>query len=254
LKLEGVRVLVPRPRSRAEALCFLLEDEGAVVLNLPVLELSPPDDPRPLQAAAEQIQRYEWVAFASPSGVEALVDAARAAGTLDRLRRLSVAAVGPRTAKAATDAGLSVRVESATATGAGLAQTLTGKVATGDSVLLPAAQEGRPELEEGLRAAGANVTRVAAYRADQLTPAPEALEAVRAAPPQAVVFGSPRTVEAFLDVTGAEGRRWLDHAKVVAIGPTTAAAAKGLGLAIAAVASQPTPEAMVEATFQALRG
>jgi uroporphyrinogen-III synthase len=69
-----------------------------------------------------------------------------------------------------------------------------------------------------------------------------------------VVFGSPRTVEAFLDVLGAEGRRWLDHARVVAIGPTTAAAARGLGLSVAAVASHPTPEAMVEATFQALGG
>ena len=52
-RLRGVRVLVPRPRERAQALCFLLEEEGAEVVALPLLELEPPTDPRPLQAAAE---------------------------------------------------------------------------------------------------------------------------------------------------------------------------------------------------------
>jgi hypothetical protein len=60
-----VRVLVPRPRERAEPLCFLLEDEGAEVLAFPLLELEPPSDPRPLQAAAELLRRFGWVAFAS---------------------------------------------------------------------------------------------------------------------------------------------------------------------------------------------
>ena len=56
-----------RPRERAEELCFLLEDEGAEVLSVPLLELRPPEDPRPLASAAEHIQRYKWVVFASPS-------------------------------------------------------------------------------------------------------------------------------------------------------------------------------------------
>ena len=38
-RLAGMRVLVPRPRERAEQLCFLLEDEGAEVLAVPLLEL-----------------------------------------------------------------------------------------------------------------------------------------------------------------------------------------------------------------------
>jgi uroporphyrinogen-III synthase len=61
-------------------------------------------------------------------------------------------------------------------------------------------------------------------------------------------------VEAFLEAAGTEGRGWLEAAKLVAIGPTTAAAARDLGLSVAAVASQPTPEALVEATFRALSG
>jgi len=56
-RLAGVRVLVPRPRERAEQICFLLEDEGAEVLAIPLLELEPPGDPRPLRAAAELLRK-----------------------------------------------------------------------------------------------------------------------------------------------------------------------------------------------------
>ena len=82
-RLQDVHALVTRPRERAEELCFLLEDEGARVTALPLLELAPPEDPRPLQAAAERLARFDWVAFASPSAVAALVDAARQGGTFD---------------------------------------------------------------------------------------------------------------------------------------------------------------------------
>src|SRR4051794_6815347 len=87
-RLAGIRVLVTRPRERAEELCFLLEDEGAEVIALPVLELKPPANPRPLQAAAEGAQRYRWVVFASPTAVEAWMEALREAGTLERMGRI----------------------------------------------------------------------------------------------------------------------------------------------------------------------
>jgi uroporphyrinogen-III synthase len=253
-RLEGVRVLVTRPRERAEELCFLLEDEGAEVVALPMLELGPPEDPRPLRAAAEQIHRFAWVAFASPTAVERLLEAVREAGTLERLRRLNVAVVGPRTAKAAADAGLDVQVEAPAATGGDLGKTLAARLEVGGEVLLPAAQEGLAELEEGLRAAGASVVRVAAYRAERAPLAEEALVALRAAPPNAALFASPRSLEVFLESTGEEGRAWLEQAKIVAIGPTTAAAIAQRRLTVAAVAVRPSAEGLVEATFQAVRG
>src|SRR5688572_513479 len=100
-RLSGIRVLVTRPRERAQELCFLLEDEGAEVVSLPLLELLPPDEPRPLSSAAEQIHRYAWVLLASPSAAQALFEAARVAGTLDRLGKVNAAVVGPSTARSA---------------------------------------------------------------------------------------------------------------------------------------------------------
>jgi uroporphyrinogen-III synthase len=250
-RLEGIRVLVTRPRERAEELCFLLEDEGATVLSVPLLEFQPPEDPRPLASAAEGLQRYSWVVFASPSGVEALVEAAREAGTMDLLSRVRVAAVGPRTARTVESFGLKVSIEPPEPTGHGLFHAMRGHLQAEDEVLLPAAEEGRRELETALRELGVRVTRVTAYRTAPVALPPEALAELEAAPPDVVLFASPRTAETFVE---AAGRERLGGARVVAIGPTTAGALGRMGVEVAAVAERPSPEGLVDAAIRAVRG
>jgi len=251
-RLAGVRVLVPRPRERAEQICFLLEDEGAEVLAIPLLELEPPSDPRPLQAAAELLRRFGWVAFASERGVTALVEAARTAGTLDLLRSRKLAAVGPGTAASLTAHGLEPTLVASVSTGEGLAEALVPRLAPGEVVLLPAAEDGLRGLEDGLKAAGVAVERVAAYRSRPAGAVPEGWAEVVAHPPRCVLFGSPRTVEAFLAFPGAEAL--VPRVRAIAVGPTTAAALRARGWEPAAIASAPTPPEWVEAAVRAIEG
>src|SRR4051812_48864522 len=253
-RLSQVRALVTRPRERSVELCFLLEDEGAEVTALPLLELLPPLDPRPLRSAAEHLSSYAWVAFASPSAVDSLVEAAREAGTGAALARARIAAVGPRTAQAIKGHGLELAREATVATGAGLFDALKDVLNAGDEVLLPAAEDGRRELTEALEDAGVRVTRVCAYRSAKLALDPAAAARLTEQPPQVVLFGSPRTAEAFLDAMGEEGRRIAGAARVVAMGPTTAVALEQLGLPVAAVAERPTPEGLLEAAIRAIQG
>jgi uroporphyrinogen-III synthase len=253
-RLRGVRVLVTRPRERAGELCFLLEDEGAEVVALPLLDLLPPEDPRPLRSAAEHVQRYHWIALASPSAVQALAEAVREAGTWEHLRRARLATVGPRTAAVAREYGLSVAIEATMATGASLGEALKGAVHPDEELLLPVAEDGRRELFDGLSSAGIRVTRVVAYRSVRAEVDGAALEALFASPPGVALFGSPRTIEAFLELTGERGRALLEHIRRVAIGPTTASALERLGLPAAAVAVRPTSEGLLEAAIAALRG
>jgi uroporphyrinogen-III synthase len=250
-RLQGVRVLVTRPRERAQALCFLLEDEGAEVATLPLLELEPPADPRPLQAAAELLRRFAWVAFVSERAVSALVDATRTAGTLEILRTRRLAAVGPATASALMAQGLEPALVARESTGAGLAEALLPRLQAGESVLLPAAEEGNRALEQALRDAGVEVIRVAAYRS-RSSAAPEGWAGVCALPPQCVLLGSPRTVEAFLELPGA--RALIPAIRAVAVGPTTAASLIERGWPPAAVAREPTPAEWVEAVVLAMAG
>jgi uroporphyrinogen-III synthase len=121
-------------------------------------------------------------------------------------------------------------------------------------VLLPAAEDGRHELADALAESGAHVTRVVAYRALKGGVSDEERALLRERPPRVVMFGSPRTAEAFLDTLGEDGRRLAEQARVVAIGPTTASALERLGLKVAAVAARPTAEALVDAAISAVQG
>lgn len=259
-------MLVTRPRTRSEELCFLLEEEGAEVVALPMLELEPPTDARGLQAAAETLGRFAWVAFASAAGVEALAEAARTAGMGAALSRLKVATVGAGTARAARAAGLEVTLESLGGTGKSLGEELAPLLLPGDEVLLPQAEDGRPELAQALAEAtslgaaatpgrgtapGPTLTRVAAYRSAPLKVADGVWADLRAQPPAAVLFASPRTAEAFLE---AGGGAVLALARVVAIGPTTATALQALGFPAAAVARRPEASELVEAAVRAIHG
>jgi len=252
-RLLGVRALVTRPRLRAEELCELLEAEGAEVLVAPMLEILPPSDDGPLREAAQGIGRYSWVLFASPSAVEAFVEATRAAGTFAALHRSKIAAVGSRTAAAARGFGLSIARQAEVSTGVGLYEAIGGLLTPADEVLLPAAEEGRLELKEALEARGARVRRVAVYRAQQAVLDAGALAKLESAALSLVFFASPRSAEAFV-ASGEAARRILSQAAVVAIGPTTANALAALGVPVSAVAEQPTSSALVAAAVRAIRG
>lgn len=254
-RLVGVRVMVTRPRERSHELCFLLEDEGAEVLALPLLELQPPTDERALRAVAERLGRFTWVAFASPSGVQALSEAAREAGTRDALYRLKVAVVGPKTAYAAREHGLHVHLEAEPeqATGAALSAELQKLLGPEDHVLLPGAEEGRTELRETLAGSGFAVTWVAAYRSSPMALSGEARAVLEGPAPDAVVLASPRTCEALWELPGGRGHAIAQKAKLVAIGPTTEAALHRYDLHAAEVAETATNEGLVEAVVRAVR-
>src|SRR5439155_17209052 len=125
-------------------------------------------------------------------------------------------------------------------TGTGRFEAVREALKPGDEVLLPAAQEGRRELFDALTEAGVQVTRVAAYKSEPKAGGGEVPVS------DAVIFGSPRTAEAFFE--GNSGFA----AKIVAIGPTTAKAIEALGRTVAAVAEKPTSAALVEAVVHAL--
>ena len=136
-------MLVTRPRQRAQELCGMLEAEGAEVIVIPLLEITTPEDDRPLREAAKNVGRFAWVLFASPSAVEAFAEATRAAATLPILRNAKIAVVGPKTARAALDWKLPVARQAQTSNALGVYEAVRDLLKPGDEVLLPAAEEGR---------------------------------------------------------------------------------------------------------------
>ena len=70
--LAGIRVLVGRARQQASALSTQLEALGAVVIEIPFIEIRPPRSYQPLDTALEHVSEYDWLILTSVNGVEAL--------------------------------------------------------------------------------------------------------------------------------------------------------------------------------------
>ncbi len=107
--LAGRRILVTRAAHQAGKLSEALRELGAEPVEVPVLEIRPPDSFNPLDRALRQFGSYDWLIFTSANTVRALVERmAVLAIAFEPSPPLNVAAVGAATAAAARDAGFSV--------------------------------------------------------------------------------------------------------------------------------------------------
>lgn len=219
------RVLVTRDEAADGPLCRALDLRGFVPILCPVMREQPLEDMEELTRVGALLDSYDWIICSSARAVHAL-SRVRAAPWPRGLRS---AAVGAQTAAALAAMGADPPPVVAAAAGASpLWKDLeTTEAWRGRRVLALTVADGRRELLDGLKAAGACVDEMVAYR---MTPEalPEIAEKFDRAQPDAVVFASPSAVEIVIAALGSEALLRLKA--IVAIGPTTASALRARGL------------------------
>ena len=245
--LDGVRVMVTRPRSQAAGLCNLLAQEGAIPVEVPAVAIEPLPDLASLDAALDRLGSYQWVVFTSANAVDVVLGRIpRMAEGADAFADLGVCAIGPGTAAALEGWGLQPAYVPERYVAEGLVDGLQAHLATGDRVLLPRAEGARGVLIDGLRSAGAMVEEVPIYRA---VPPPDLAACARSALEagvDAVTFTSSSTVRHL--VAALDGRaEALDGVVVACVGPVTAATAGEAGLRVDVVASEYATPGLVAA-------
>ncbi len=201
---------------------------GLETVAMPVTRTAPPADPDALvRALADD---YSAIVIASARAAAAVA----AAGTPHG----EVWAVGPATLRALADAGIGATYPAGVHDGESLARAIVAaRAISGKRVLVPRSQTGRPDAADLLRAAGADVVEVVAYRTIATPIDGNALRDAAVC----VVF-APSQVAALASYV-----RLADaNIPFVAIGETTAAALKATGVAVA-VADEPTPEGIARA-------
>lgn len=159
-------VVVTRPRAQADALAQAVTACGRTAVLLPLLEISPVDDAAPLCAALAELDRFALVAFVSPNAIDAAfahIDAWPLA--------VPVAIVGDGSRAALARHGVTgdaftifSPADSAHSDSEHLLQRLDLASYAGKRVLIVRGDGGRELLADALRAAGARVEPVAAYR------------------------------------------------------------------------------------------
>jgi uroporphyrinogen-III synthase len=248
-RLAGWRVLVTRQPEQARGLADALAAEGAAVVEVPLIQIAPPEDTQALDAAVAAV--HDWVVFTSANAVRALADAVRRAGGRAALPA-HVASVGPATTdeigRCFPRSAVALAPES-DFRAEGLAAAFQSVALAGRRVLLPLSSKARETLAAALRAQGATVTTVVAYRT--VTPADARVRIAEALARgiDVVTFASPSAVEGFADAS-PDPKAWPP---VVVIGPVTEAAARGRGFDVRAVADAAGPGGLVEALSRLTR-
>lgn len=219
--LAGCRMVLLRPADAPRELAAALEDEGAELVEIPLVEVEVADgfverlagrlDPGPDGVG------YDYLVFTSARGVGAAAPVLEQAISDERPLPL-VAVVGTATARAVEALGLDVAFVPSRSTAACLAEELP---AVGSKqVLAPLAELAGPDLAEGLEARAFRVDVDVAYRLVPAIPdaglwASVANGAVGGSEPVVVVFTSPSLVDRWVELGGSS------PPMAVSIGPRT---------------------------------
>ena len=171
--LHGVGVLVTRPEHQATPLCRLLEIQGASTLRLPAVEIRAIGNRRDTAAQLGALENFDVIIFTSTNAVRF------GASLLDQKRDLTLAALGPATARALNQAGYRVAVQPhATFDSENLLLHPRLEHPAGRRILIVKGSGGRPYLEQELLARGADVVTADVYRRVPAAPSPEVLAAL----------------------------------------------------------------------------
>jgi uroporphyrinogen-III synthase len=195
-------VLLTRPAGENERLAARLAEAGFAAQIAPCVRIVMLDDRAPLQEALRRLAPADALVVTSRAGVRAIAIALGEATCV-----APIAAVGPATADACRVAGLRVTFVPSIPSGAALAEELP---LPRGMILMARSDRASTVPAEILRARGAVVEELVAYRTEPVTP-----PIVR--PVDAIVFASPSAVDGYARA-GAQA-----NGPVIVIGPATAA-------------------------------
>ncbi len=217
------RILVTRGASQAGKLSDGLREFGAVAIEVPVIEIVPPDSYDALDQALSNLAQYDWLILTSANTVRILAE--RIGPNTQVLQgsapQQGIAAIGSATEKAAREAGLNVTVTPQDYVAEGLVELLKDKVA-GKRVLLARAAVARDVVPDALREAGAIVDIVDAYSNVLPAAAPQQLRHAFARGIDAVTFASSSSVMHLAEAAQVSAIPFpFPYVPAISIGPIT---------------------------------
>ena len=255
--LFGRRIVVTRAREQAGKLKRMLEDAGAEVLELPLIEVKPACEKEVVAEVLSCIASYEWVLFTSANGVREFFNLFfRAFPDIRSFGPMRIACVGAATAKEVEKLKLEVELVPEDSTAENLAKALVDTDSLDSAnVLVVTGNRNREVLVKLLEEVGRAIVDVMpVYETDyaDVEKAP-ALDDYRTHGADAIVFTSSSTVDSYAEqedvLTLQEGARKPIHCS---IGPITSESLKENGLSVDVETPKSSLDAVVETLVEKL--
>jgi uroporphyrinogen-III synthase len=229
--LSDKTILVTRSAGQSSSFHGLLTAQGATVIDMPALEITPPSSWEPLDRAIAQLPTYDWLILTSANAVDYFWQRLEVGGDPAALAGVKLAVVGKKTAKVLARHGYQPDYIPPDFVADALVAAFPESV-VGQRLLFPRVESGgRAVLVQEMTAAGATVTEVPAYESGcPRAPDPHAIAALQSQRVNVITFASSKTVRhgcrLMAQGLGDQWQEQIAAAAIAAIGPQTADACR----------------------------
>ena len=230
LPLAGRRILVTRAVHQAGKLSDGLRALGAEPIEVPVLEIRPPDTFEPLDIAIRKLGSFDWLLLTSANTIRSVAARCEKLGVdFSALEKLKVAAIGSATAEAARKAGFRVTLVPVSYLSENLVSAL-GPAVVGKRVLLARAKVARDVIPDALSKLATEMVLVDAYQTALAEGSQELLVKALATGLDAATFTSSSSVRNLAEVAGEAHITFpLAGVAAISIGQITSATLREFG-------------------------
>lgn len=224
--LQGKTVLVTRSAGQSSQFSDRLQQEGANVVEMPALEITPPSSWDDLDNAIAHLSTYAWLILTSTNAVDYFFERLQKQGLDARaLSGVKIAVVGKKTAESLQKRALTPDFIPPNFVADSLIEHFPESFSN-LKILFPRVESGgREVLVKELTAKGAVIAEVAAYQsACPVEIAPAAKEALQQRSIDIITFASSKTVKHFyklLEPAFPEIPSLLQDVCIASIGPQT---------------------------------
>jgi len=231
--LFGKKIVITRARAQASGLVSTLSKLGAQCIEIPTIQIIPPEDIGPLKKSIKNIHHYDWLIFTSVNGVnfffETLFDMGKDVRILGHLK---FACIGPVTKERLKDFGIVSDILPETYRAESVIDAFSSINIKNKKVLLPRAKKARTILPEELIKMGARVDEIAAYETRLNAERKEELiSLLENNGIDAITFTSSSTVSNFISLLESKDtKKLLKDVAIASIGPITSDTAKSLDI------------------------
>jgi uroporphyrinogen III methyltransferase / synthase len=235
MPLSGKRILITRAREQSAESASRLKKMGAEVIVFPTIEIVPPLQWDGLDAAIDGLHSYDWIVFTSANGVHFFWQRLKEKGRRQRLpSSLKVCAIGPATAKALKEKGISVDYIPKEYIAEAILEGFEKMAIRGRRILLARARIARDVLPKGLKKMGAEMDVVEVYRTIKPRGGARKLrQLLTEGKIDAITFTSSSTVNHFAELLKKDDlKTYLKGIAIACIGPVTARTAKAWGMKV----------------------
>ena len=238
--LFGLRIGITRAEEQSEPEIKRALELGAQPVLLPTIEIGPPADWEPVDAAIARLDEYQWLVFTSANGVNYFMNRLWETGyDARKLARLKIATIGPSTAAALQQFHLRADLVPDQYRAEALAAALKPLV-QGQKILWAGANRGREVLQTELAEVSATVDKIVVYENhDVASWGSESLELLESGEIDWIGLSSPSIARNFSRLLTEDVRQHLgSRTRLVSISPVTTQAATDTGLQIDAEAEE----------------